>query len=71
MTQGQGVGHTSIQKALDKSSGRNGLRRKGPSTRAVSWMPLLGQALTLLLLDWKAVGTVGGHTRGLGAAAVY
>lgn len=37
MTQRQGMGHTSIQKSLDKSSGRNGLRRKGPRTRAVSW----------------------------------
>lgn len=33
--------------------------------------PLQGQALTLWLLDWKALGTHGGHSGGLGLAAVY
>lgn len=59
LIQRQGVGHTSIQKALDKWSGTNGLERNYSRTRTVSWR---APALTLWLLDRKAVGTVGGHS---------
>lgn len=71
LTQRQSMRHTSIQKVLVKSSGRNSLGRNGTRTRAVSWRVSTGPDINLWLLDWKALWTVGGHSGRLELTAVY